>query len=70
MNRTLLEPPAARQGPGPIPQSLIDALDVAVTRLLAHTLPGDRRAAGVGLGIAGFSLSLPLSDTSVLLLSR
>ncbi|MFL5832263.1 MAG: DUF58 domain-containing protein [Solirubrobacteraceae bacterium] len=51
MNRTLLEPPAARQGPGPIPQSLIDALDVAVTRLLAHTLPGDRRAAGVGLGI-------------------
>jgi uncharacterized protein (DUF58 family) len=51
MNRTALAPPAARQGPGPVPQSLIDALDIAVTRLLAHTLPGDRRAAGVGLGI-------------------
>src|SRR5437588_6022733 len=51
MNRPLLQPPAARQGPGPIPQPLIDALDVAMTRRLAHTLPGDRRAAGVGLGI-------------------
>jgi uncharacterized protein (DUF58 family) len=51
MNHTLLQPPAARQGPGPIPQPLIDALDVAVTRLLAHTMPGDRRAAGVGLGV-------------------
>jgi uncharacterized protein (DUF58 family) len=51
MTPTLLQPPAARQGPGPIPQPLIDALDVAVTRLLAHTMPGDRRAAGVGLGV-------------------
>jgi uncharacterized protein (DUF58 family) len=51
MNRPLLQPPAARQGPGPIPQPLIDALDVALTRRLAHTLPGDRRAAGVGLGV-------------------
>ena len=31
-------------------QPLIDALDVAVNRLVAQTLPGDRRAAGVGLG--------------------
>ncbi|MGA2924870.1 MAG: DUF58 domain-containing protein [Solirubrobacteraceae bacterium] len=45
-----LEPPAARQGPGPITQPVIEALDVAVTRLVARTLPGDRRAAGVGLG--------------------
>jgi uncharacterized protein (DUF58 family) len=46
----LLRPPAARQGPGPIAQPLVEALDVAVNRLIARTLPGDRRAAGVGLG--------------------
>jgi uncharacterized protein (DUF58 family) len=45
-----LAPPAARQGPGPLAQPLIDALDLAVNRLVARTLPGDRRAAGVGLG--------------------
>jgi uncharacterized protein (DUF58 family) len=48
---TLLEPPAARQGPGPLPGPLVDALDVGVNRLVARTLPGDRRAAGIGLGI-------------------
>ena len=46
----LLEPPAARQGPGPIAQPLIEALDVAISRLVARMLPGDRRAAGVGVG--------------------
>lgn len=51
MSAPLLQPPAARQGPGPIPQPLIDALDVAVIRLLSRTLPGDRRAAGVGVGL-------------------
>jgi uncharacterized protein (DUF58 family) len=51
MTQALLQPPAARQGPGPIPQPLVDALDVAITRRLAHTLPGDRRAVGVGLGV-------------------
>lgn len=50
MSATLLEPPAARQGPGPIAQPLIEALDVAVSRLVARRLPGDRRAAGVGVG--------------------
>ncbi len=50
MSQALLQPPAARQGPGPIAQPLVDALDVAVSRLVARTLPGDRRAAGVGLG--------------------
>ncbi len=50
MTETLLRPPAARQGPGPLPQPLVDALDVAVSRLVARTLPGDRRAAGVGVG--------------------
>jgi uncharacterized protein (DUF58 family) len=50
VSKALLEPPAARQGPGPIAQPLIDALDVAVNRLVARRLPGDRRAAGVGVG--------------------
>jgi uncharacterized protein (DUF58 family) len=50
MTNTLLAPPAARQGPGPIAQPVIDALDVALNRLVARSLPGDRRAAGVGLG--------------------
>jgi uncharacterized protein (DUF58 family) len=47
---TALAPPAARQGPGPIPDALIEALDVALSRLVVRALPGDRRAAGVGLG--------------------
>jgi uncharacterized protein (DUF58 family) len=50
VSQTPLQPPAARQGPGPLPQPLIDALDVAVTRLVGRMLPGDRRAAGVGVG--------------------
>jgi uncharacterized protein (DUF58 family) len=50
MTAPLLAPPAARQGPGPLVQPLIEALDLAVNRLVARTLPGDRRAAGVGLG--------------------
>jgi len=50
VSTAVLEPPAARQGPGPIAQPLIDALDLAVNRLVSQTLPGDRRAAGVGLG--------------------
>jgi uncharacterized protein (DUF58 family) len=29
---------------------VVEALDLAVTRLVTHTLPGDRRASGVGLG--------------------
>ncbi len=50
MTDTLLAPPAARQGPGPLAEPLVEALDVAVNRLVARTLPGDRRAAGVGIG--------------------
>jgi len=30
-----LSPPAARQGPGPLAQPLIEALDLAVNRLVA-----------------------------------
>jgi uncharacterized protein (DUF58 family) len=50
VSAALLEPPAARQGPGPIVAPLIEAIDVALNRLVARTLPGDRRAAGVGVG--------------------
>ena len=45
-----LEPPAARQGPGAIPRQLVDAVDVLMVRLVAASLPGDRRARGVGAG--------------------
>lgn len=43
--------PAARQGPGPMPRAVIDALDVRLGRLVTRSLPGDRRAAGVGVGV-------------------
>jgi uncharacterized protein (DUF58 family) len=46
----LLEPPAARQGPGEVAQPLIEAIDVALSRRVARMLPGDRRAVGVGVG--------------------
>jgi uncharacterized protein (DUF58 family) len=45
-----LQPPAARQGPGPMPRALIDALELALARRAARALPGDSRAAGVGAG--------------------
>jgi uncharacterized protein (DUF58 family) len=48
--RPLLRPPDARQGPGPMPGALIEALDPAVNRLIARTQPGSRRAVGVGFG--------------------
>jgi uncharacterized protein (DUF58 family) len=49
-DRPPLQPPAARQGPGALPEQMIDALDVALTRHSARTQPGDLRAAGVGAG--------------------
>jgi uncharacterized protein (DUF58 family) len=50
VSTTQLQPPAARQGPGPLPQPLIEAIDLAISRLVVRMLPGDRRAAGVGVG--------------------
>ncbi|MGH2850760.1 MAG: DUF58 domain-containing protein, partial [Solirubrobacteraceae bacterium] len=50
MSAAALAPPAGRQGPGSIPHALVDAIDVLLVRLVAHSLPGDRRAAGVGRG--------------------
>jgi uncharacterized protein (DUF58 family) len=46
----LLKPPAGRQGPGRMPQGLVDELDLIVARRSAGALPGDRRAAGLGMG--------------------
>jgi uncharacterized protein (DUF58 family) len=45
-----LRPPAARQGPGPIPQAVVDRLEPRIATRVARTLPGDRRAVGVGPG--------------------
>ncbi len=45
-----LHRPAARQGPGPMPRALVDALELALVRRAARHLPGDSRAAGVGAG--------------------
>jgi uncharacterized protein (DUF58 family) len=50
VSSVVLAPPAARKGPGPIPRPSIESLDLVVNRLVAQTLPGDRRAVGVGAG--------------------
>jgi uncharacterized protein (DUF58 family) len=51
VSRPSLATPAARQGPGAMPQRLVDALDLVVARHAAGALPGDRRAAGIGSGM-------------------
>ncbi|HVF77082.1 MAG TPA: DUF58 domain-containing protein [Solirubrobacteraceae bacterium] len=45
-----LRVPPARQGPGPIPAVLVDALALSIARRGAGALPGDRHAPGVGSG--------------------
>lgn len=45
-----LRVPPARQGPGPIPGALVDALALSIARRGAGSLPGDRLAPGVGSG--------------------
>ena len=50
MRQAALRPPAARQGPGRMPEALVEALDLVVARRAAGALPGDRRAAGIGAG--------------------
>jgi uncharacterized protein (DUF58 family) len=45
-----VEVPAGRQGPGPIPRKLVEALDLVVARRAAGPLSGDRRASGIGVG--------------------
>ena len=50
MTQPELVAPAARQGPGPLPQGLLEALDLVVSRRAGGALPGDRLGAGVGSG--------------------
>ena len=45
-----LRVPPARQGPGPIPAALVDALALSIAKRGAGVLPGDRMAPGVGSG--------------------
>ena len=45
-----LHVPPARQGPGPIPAPLVEALALSLARRGSGTLPGDRLAPGVGSG--------------------
>ena len=47
---TELVPPPGRQGPGPIPAALIEALDLAFVRRSGGLLAGEHRALGVGSG--------------------
>jgi uncharacterized protein (DUF58 family) len=46
----VLTPPAGRQGPGPIPAALVEALDLAFVRRAGGVVAGEHRAAGVGSG--------------------
>jgi uncharacterized protein (DUF58 family) len=48
--RAALAPPAARQGPGPMPGGLLQALDLAIARRAGGALPGDHQAPGAGAG--------------------
>jgi uncharacterized protein (DUF58 family) len=47
---TGLRPPAGRQGPGPVPGALVDALDLAFVRRVGGISAGEHRGAGVGSG--------------------
>jgi uncharacterized protein (DUF58 family) len=42
--------PAGRQGPGPIPQRIVDGLELVMVTRAGGALPGDTRARGVGAG--------------------
>jgi uncharacterized protein (DUF58 family) len=45
-----LADPPGRQGPGPMPGALVEALDLVLARRAGGVLPGERRAPGRGLG--------------------
>jgi uncharacterized protein (DUF58 family) len=45
-----LRPPDGRQGPGPMPGSLLQILDLALVRRAGGPLPGDHLAPGAGAG--------------------
>ena len=50
MSRPAVAPPAGRQGPGPLPRQLLQALDLRLARRSHSPLPGEHRAPGVGQG--------------------
>jgi len=50
LTQPLLVKPEARQGPGRMPQGLVEALDLVVARRVGGALPGDRLGSGVGAG--------------------
>jgi uncharacterized protein (DUF58 family) len=45
-----LQPPAGRQGPGPMPGALLRALDLALVRRAGGMMPGDHLSPGAGAG--------------------
>ena len=50
MSTLALAPPPGSQGPGPMPSRLIEALDLALVRRAAGTIPGEHKSPGAGLG--------------------
>ena len=46
----VLQPPAGRQGPGPMPGALLRALDLALVRRAGGMMPGDHLSPGAGAG--------------------
>jgi uncharacterized protein (DUF58 family) len=46
----LMGVPPARQGPGPMPPAILDALSLTIARRGAGLLPGERLAPGAGVG--------------------
>ena len=50
MSTLALAPPPGSQGPGPMQPRLIEALDLALVRRAAGSLPGEHRSPGVGTG--------------------
>ena len=50
MSQPRLRVPDGRQGPGPTPRPVVDALDLVVARRVVGALPGDRVASGFGAG--------------------
>ena len=47
---TVLRVPEGRQGPGPMPQRIVEQLDLVIATRAGGALPGDKRAPGVGAG--------------------
>jgi uncharacterized protein (DUF58 family) len=47
---TLVAEPPGRQGPGPMQGALVEALDLVLARRASGAMPGERRAAGRGMG--------------------